>query len=208
MVETILEWVRPVFSGGLGYLAMGMFVFLDRGAFIGLVAPGELILALGGVFAGRGELHFPAVVAIGFVAGIAGESASYWLGSRYGRSILKRVPFGERFEPYLERSESYFRAHGRRAVFIGRYISVVGTFLPFAAGMSRMPYRRFLVADIFSLMLWSVTVTGLGYFLTSNVDVIDRILSRFGWGLLAVAVLYLAWKKRAAIRSRLQSMRG
>src|SRR5918996_2969569 len=109
MVETILEWLRPLFAGVLGYTVMGTFVFLDRGAFVGLVAPGDLVLALGGVFAGRGELEVIPVIVVGTAAGLAGENVSYWLGHRYGRSIITRIPFGDRLEPHLERSEDYFR---------------------------------------------------------------------------------------------------
>jgi membrane-associated protein len=167
-----------------------------------------LILALGGVFAGRGQLDILAVVVIGTAAGLAGENVSYWLGRRYGRSILRRIRFGDRLEPYLERSENYFRSHGRRAVFVGRYISVVGTFFPFTAGLSRMSYRRFIVTDIAAVALWAVAVAALGYFLNARVDLIDKVLSRFGWGLLILAALYFGWKKRESIRSRLQSVRG
>jgi membrane protein DedA with SNARE-associated domain len=208
MVETILEWLRPLFAGALGYAVMGTFVFLDRGAFVGLVAPGDLILALGGVYAGRGELEVLLVVVVGTAAGLAGENVSYWLGRRYGRSILKHIPFGNRIDPYLERSEDYFREHGRRAVFIGRYISVVGTFLPFTAGVSRMSYGRFIAADVAAVALWAGAVTALGYFLSARVDLIDKALSRFGWGLLILAALYFGWKKRASIRARLQSTRS
>jgi membrane protein DedA with SNARE-associated domain len=208
MVETILEWMRPFFAGILGYAVIGTFVLLDRGAFVGLVAPGDLILALGGVFAGRGDLDVIPVVLVGIAAGLAGENASYWLGRHYGRSILGRIPFGDRLEPYFERSEHYFREHGRRAVFIGRYVSVVGTFLPFTAGLSRMSYRKFLAADVAAVALWATAVTALGYLLSARVDLIDKILSRFGWGLLVLVALYFGWKKRAAIRARLDSSRS
>jgi membrane-associated protein len=208
MVETILEWLRPLFAGVLGYAVMGTLVFLDRGAFVGLVAPGDLILALGGVFAGRGELDLFPVVVVGIVSGLSGENASYWLGRRYGRSILKRVPFGDRLEPYVERSEDYFRSHGHSAVFIGRYISVVGTFLPFTAGLSRMSYRRFIVADVPAVALWAIAVAGLGYFLSARVDLVDKVLSRFGWALLILAAAYFGWKMRASIRSRIQSVKN
>jgi len=206
MVETILEWVHPLFAGVLGYALIATFVLLDRGAFVGLVVPGDLVLALGGVFAGRGDLEVFPVMLVGIGAGLAGENASYWLGRHYGQPLLKRSPFGDRLEHYFERSEDYFRTHGRRAVFVGRYISVVGTFLPFTAGLSRMSYRRFLVADVVAVSMWAVAVISLGYFLSARVDLVDKILSRFGWGLLVMVALYFGWKKRSVIRSRLDSV--
>ena len=201
-----MEWVHPLFAGALGYAVIATFVLLDRGAFVGLVVPGDLVLALGGVFAGRGDLDVFPVVLTGIAAGLAGENASYWLGRHYGRSILKRIPFANRLGPYLERSENFFGTRGRRAVFVGRYVSVVGTFLPFTAGLSRMPYRRFLVTDVVAVSMWAVAVISLGYFLSARVDLVDKILSRFGWALLVIVALYFGWKKRSVIRSRLNSV--
>ena len=189
LIEQIVDWVGPAFAVA-GYFIVFAGVFADRSAFLGLVIPGDVVLALGGVFAARGDLELPIVIAVGAVAGLMGESTGFYLGNRYGERILKKVPILKRWADDLQKAEDYFDRHGGKTVFIGRYVSVAGTFLPFAAGMSRMRYRRFLLFDIPSVTIWAVAISLLGYYLASQIDLIDKILSRFGWGLLALIVLF------------------
>jgi membrane protein DedA with SNARE-associated domain len=189
LIEQIVDWIGPAFAVA-GYYIVFAGVFADRSAFLGLVIPGDVVLALGGVFAARGELSLPIVIAVGAVAGLMGESTGFYLGNRYGERILKKVPILKRWAGDLQKAEDYFDRHGGKTVFIGRYVSLAGTFLPFAAGMSKMRYRRFLLFDIPSVIIWAVGISLLGYFLASQIDLIDTILSRFGWGLLALVVLF------------------
>jgi len=189
LVEEIVEWIGPAFAVA-GYWIVGAGVFADRSAFLGLIIPGDVVLALGGVFAAQGDLDLGWVMVVGALAGISGESAGFWLGRRYGARVLKRIPVAGRLADRLDAAEDYFRRRGGTTVFIGRYVSVAGTFLPFVAGMSRMRYGRFVAFDIPSVTLWAVGVSLLGYYLNSQLDTIDKVLSRFGWGLLALAVLF------------------
>jgi membrane-associated protein len=189
VIETILEWFRPATSGPLAYVVIGGIIFLDRAAFTGLFIPGELVVALGGVLAGRGHLSLLPVIAIAAIAGILGESVSYWLGRRYGVRIVRHVPIANRVDKHVDEASDFLRRHGGKTVFIARYVSVVGTFMPFVAGMSKMPFGRFLTFDVAAITLWATAVTLLGYFLNSQIHFVDQILSQFGWGLLALLVI-------------------
>src|SRR5439155_7114825 len=164
----------------------------------------------GGIYAGRGNLSIALVIAVAAVAGILGETLSYWLGRRYGVRMIRRLPLANRFEEHLDRARGYFRRHGGKTVFIGRYVSVAGTFMPFAAGMSDMPFLRFLAFDAAAICAWAAGVSLLGYFLNSQIDLVDTILSKFGWGLLILVALGVAgrfaWKRRTRIRTWLRSM--
>jgi membrane-associated protein len=206
MIGAIVDWFGPVYSGPLGYLIIAGLIFLDRGAFTGLVLPGELFLALGGVYAGRGDLSVALVMVIGGLAGLLGETVSYWIGHRYGVRITRHLPLANRFEKHINEAHDYFRRNGGKTVFVGRYVSVVGTFLPFAAGMSKMPFKRFVAFDAAALAMWSVGVTMLGYLLNSQIQLVDQVLSQIGWGLLVLVVLFVGgrvvWKRRDDIRKR------
>ena len=209
IVETVVEWFGPVYSSWIGYLLVGGVVFLDRGAFTGVVVPGDLFLALGGIYAGRGDLSIVPVILIGALGGVLGETLSYWLGRRYGVRMIRHLPLANRFERHLDQARDYFRSHGGKTVFIGRYVSVAGTFMPFAAGMSDMPFPRFFAFDVAAIALWATGVSLLGYFLNSQIDVVDSVLSKFGWGLLILMVLGVggrfAWKRRDRIGARFKS---
>jgi hypothetical protein len=119
------------------------------------------------------------------------------------KRIIQHLPFSNRFKKNLDKARELFRERGGREIFIGRYISVVGTFIPFAAGTSKMPFKTFLLFDVIALVFWAVGITLLGYFLNSQIHLVDQILSRFGWGLLALTLLYLGgralWKRRDGI---------
>src|SRR5438067_584772 len=120
----------------------------ERSIFLGLVVPGDLILALGGVYASRGKLDLWLVIVVGILAATAGESIGYWLGRRYGRGFISRIPLVRRLDDRLEDAEGYFKRHGGKTVAIGRYATAAGAFVPFTAGVGKMPYRRFLLFDV------------------------------------------------------------
>ncbi|HZA20686.1 MAG TPA: DedA family protein, partial [Actinomycetota bacterium] len=168
MITTVVDLLGPLYSGFTGYLVIAGLIFLDRGAFTGVALPGELFLALGGIYAARGDLSLVLVILIGALAGLLGEIVSYWLGRLYGVRIVRHLPLANRFEKHLDEAHDYFRRHGGKTVIVGRYISVVGTFMPFAAGMSDMSFRLFLAFDVAAITFWSVGVTLLGYLLNSQ----------------------------------------
>ena len=202
ILENLVKWVGPVFAVA-GYPIVGGAVLMERSVFIGLIVPGDLILALGGIYAARGDLGLPWVVVIGICAAVAGESVGFWLGRRYGRSLIRRLPLINRLEGRLEAAEDYFRRNGGKTVAIGRYATAAGAFVPFVAGLSRMSYRRFLAFDIPAIVVWATAIVLLGYFLEGQLDLADRILSRFGWAMLGLLVglvggriLYSRWRRR------------
>jgi membrane-associated protein len=205
MIDTIVDWFGPLYSGALGYGLIAALILFDRAAFTGVFLPGELFLALGGVFAARGELALVPVIVVGVLAGVVGESVSYWLGRSYGRSIIRHLPLANRFEKHLDEAQRYFDRNGGRTVFGGRYVSVVGTFTPFVAGMAKMSFLRFLFADVAALSLWATGIGLLGYFLNAQIRLVDEILSRFGWGALVLAALFFGgrwlWDRRDRLAS-------
>src|SRR5205823_4438634 len=131
-------------------------------------------------------------------AAIAGESIGYWLGRRYGLRLIRRLPLLNRLEKTLEQSEDFFRRHGGKTVAIGRYATAAGAFVPFTAGMGRMRYGRFLLFDVPAIVVWATGITLFGYLAGRNLAFIDRVLSRFGWTVLGLIVVFVAgrflWK--------------
>jgi membrane-associated protein len=191
IVVDLINWIEPYFVAA-AYIIIPVAVLLERSVFIGLVVPGDLILALGGVYAGQGELSVPVVIALGICAAIIGESAGYWIGRRHGLGLVKRLPVLNRFQDRLERSEDFFDRHGGKTVVIGRYATAIGSFVPFTAGMAKMPYHRFLLYDIPSIIVWATAITIFGFYFGENLEFVDTVLSRFGLIVLGlVVVLFL-----------------
>jgi membrane protein DedA with SNARE-associated domain len=87
--------------------------------------------------------------------------------------------------------QAYFERHGGKTVAIGRYATAAGALVPFVAGMAGMRYGRFLMFDVPAVLLWAIGITLVGYIFGRNLDVVETILSRFGWGILALLVAFV-----------------
>jgi len=204
LLREVVDWVRPAFDSA-GYAIVFGAVLLERSILLEIVIPGELILALGGVFAARGDLNLaPLLVGTMFMS-VAGESIGYWLGRRYGEPLLARMPFGGRIRPKLDRVRAHFERHGGPTVAIGRYAAGAGAIVPFVAGMSGLSYPRFLLWDVPANIAWVIAVVLLGYYLGDNLDTIDRILGRIGYVGLGIFIAFLAgtlwWRRRRPDRA-------
>ncbi|MBU6336257.1 MAG: bifunctional DedA family/phosphatase PAP2 family protein [Acidobacteria bacterium] len=146
------------------YLLVAVLAFLETGAFVGLLAPGETAMILGGVVAGQGEISVITLIALVWVAATLGDAVSFWLGRRLGRDFLVRHGPKFRITPeVLERVEGFFDQHGGKAILLGRFVGIVRAVAPFLAGTGRMSFKRFLPYDILGAGLWATTFILLGY---------------------------------------------
>ncbi len=172
--------------GGWTYLVVGVMAFLETGAFVGLIAPGESFMVLGGVVAGQGRVSLVGLIAIGWICAVGGDAASFYAGHRLGRGWLER--HGPRFGITAERLASvdgFFDRHGGKAVFIGRFIGLVRAVNPFLAGASGMPFRRFIPYSILGAGAWATMLLVLGYVFWRSIDQVLAIAER---GAMALAV--------------------
>ena len=185
-----LEQAIQDLSKGLGawtYLLVGALAFLETGAFVGLIAPGEFTVMLGGAVAGQGDISLPLILAITWLCAFAGDSVSFMLGARLGRDFLVR--HGQRFritDERLTQVEGYFSRYGGRTILIGRFIGLVRALAPFIAGSSKLPYRSFAPFSILGTGLWSAGLILLGYFFAQSLDTVTKIV---GKGLFVFAIV-------------------
>jgi membrane protein DedA with SNARE-associated domain/membrane-associated phospholipid phosphatase len=187
-----LQGILEDISSTLGkwtYLLVGAFAFLETGAFVGLVVPGETIMLLGGAVAGQGEIDLYLLLAIAWFSAWAGDTTSFFIGRRLGRDFVMRN--GPRVGVSNERFaqvEDYFRRHGGKTILIGRFISLVRALAPFIAGSSGMRYRGFLPYSILGTGLWSTAHILIGYFFSRSVDTAAKYAGR-GAFLLATTIV-------------------
>lgn len=173
--EFDLQQLLDDFANLLGdwtYLVVGVLAFLETGAFVGLLVPGETALLVGGAVAGQGVINVYLLIAIAWVMAFLGDSTSFWLGHRLGREfVLKhghRVAITrERFE----RVEDYYDRHGGKTVLIGRFIGVVRALSPFVAGSSDMRFRVFVPYSVLGSGLQVTAHILAGYFFARSIDV-------------------------------------
>jgi undecaprenyl-diphosphatase len=150
--------------GAWTYLLVGALAFFETGAFIGLIAPGETALLLGGLVAGQGQIDVLTLIGIVWACAVAGDLTSFFLGRRLGRRFLVRHGAKVQItEERLHHVEGFFDRHGGKAILIGRFVGLVRAIAPFLAGSSGMAVRRFLPYDIVGAGLWGSTFVLLGY---------------------------------------------
>jgi len=150
--------------GPYTYLLVGVMAFLETGAFVGLIAPGEFTVLFGGVVAGQGRIEIVPLIALVWACAVAGDAVTYVLGRRLGRGFMVRHgPRVKITEPRLEQVERFFERHGGKTILLGRFVGLVRALAPFIAGASKMAPRRFFPADIVAAGLWSATFCLLGF---------------------------------------------
>jgi undecaprenyl-diphosphatase len=202
--------------GSWTYLLVGALAFAETGAFLGFVAPGETAVIVGGLVAGQGRISLLVLIGIVWACAVAGDLTSYELGRRLGRGWLLR--HGERLkitEDRLNQVEDFFERRGNVTIFVGRFIGFVRPLLPFIAGASRMPLRRYLVYDVLAAGAWAATFCVLGYVFWQSFSQLTTYVSRglfaFGTfvavvaGVVALVRLRRDPSKRAAARAWLDA---
>jgi membrane protein DedA with SNARE-associated domain len=182
-----------------GLIALFLIVMLESG---GLPLPGETALIAAGVFASSGELDIVAVIAIATAAAIIGDNLGYWIGRTGGRQVIERSKFLSRWsEGVLPWAEGFFHRHGAKTIFIGRFFSILRVTAAWMAGVSRMPWLKFLVWNAAGGVCWAVLVGLVAYYAGhAAADAISRYGLIGGVALVALAVLafigFHLWKKR------------
>lgn len=180
------------------YAFVGAMAFLETGAFVGFVAPGEFTVILGGVIAGQGEIAILPLIGIVWACALGGDSASFWIGHRFGRNLMLR--HGPKLKITRERFEAverYFDRHGGKTIIIGRYLGFVRPLAPFIAGTS-LPYSRFLPYSIIGTGLWTTTFCLLGYVFWRSFDRVKAIAGQatLAFGILVGLAIAIWWTHR------------
>jgi membrane-associated protein len=191
IVTEIVDWLRPAFTS-VGYAIVPAAMFLESAAFLGVLIPGDVILAVAGVYASRGEMSVPIVIALGIVGALAGEMTGFLVGRRYGRSAVDHLPFADWFGRRIDRATDSIHANAGKTIVVGRFATGVAGIVPFAAGMADVPMKTFVLYSVPLVAAWATGVVLLGTLVGNNIDLIDRILSSVGWAVIGTAVLALA----------------
>jgi membrane-associated protein len=183
--------------GAWTYALVGGLAFLETGAFVGLVAPGETAIVLGGVVAAQGDISLPLVLLVAWLAAAAGDFASFLLGRKLGRRfLLARGPSLGVTAPRLERVDRFYARHGAKAILIGRFIGLVRAVSPFLAGASGLRTRAFLPWSLLGTAVWASAYTLAGYAFHRSFASATHVLTYGALGLAVVAAVVLALRAR------------
>jgi membrane protein DedA with SNARE-associated domain len=150
----------------------------------GIPVPGETALITTGVLASQGHFDIEWVIVVAAAAAIIGDNIGYWIGRKGGTKLLDRWAFTRRLrDKYMPPSQRFFRAHGGKTIFLARFIAVLRIFGAWIAGISHMPWWRFLLWNAAGGICWAILVALVAYFLGhAAADAIQK------WGLIGAGI--------------------
>ncbi len=163
---------------------------------MGIPAPGETILLLAAAAAATGIGNIYLVIGFAAFGAILGDNVAYFLGKKYGRSVLSRITHLN--EEKLAHSEAFFERHGAKTIFIARFIPIVRMVAAYLAGINRMKPSIFMSYNIAGGITWAVVMGSLGYFFGKNLHILEEWLRRIGGIVVAIFLLglLLFWLNR------------
>jgi membrane protein DedA with SNARE-associated domain len=205
VVERIIDFLRPYLEPPWGYVIVFAATFLENSVGAGVIVPGETLVIIGGVYAGIGDLWLPGVATVAVVGAILGDNLGYWIGRRFGRGFLERHGRKLFITPdRLAAAERYYGRHGGKTVFFGRFVPVVRSVGFIVAGVSHMPWKRFLIYDIAGATVWGIGHSLIGYALGESYQRWERYATPFGIALLVLLLLLIGASKLLAARRRVK----
>lgn len=201
-VDDIVSWVVDLMSR-LGAPGVGVAVAAEN---LFPPIPSEVVLPLAGFTAGLGEMSVVAAVVWATAGSLGGALALYGLGAALGRRrlglVYERLPLTS--ESDLVKADDWFARHGAAAVFFGRMIPLVRSFISIPAGIERMPLPRFLLYTAAGSLLWNTAFITAGFLLGERWTAVERYVAPVGTAVLvlgAAVVLGIGVRRLLARRS-------
>ncbi|KYQ84500.1 alkaline phosphatase [Acinetobacter sp. NRRL B-65365] len=188
------QWVLSIMEK-LGYLGIAFLMFLDN---VFPPIPSEIIMPSAGYTASKGELTLIGVIMAGSAGSILAAMLLYWIGRKVPQQRLFKLT--ERYGKYLriqvsdlEKALDWFNKHGHRIVFFGRMIPAVRSLISIPAGMSKMPFAKFMFYSIAGTLIWTSFLAYLGFHFSQNQALMSLIMQRISTIILVIVILYLLW---------------
>jgi len=161
-----------------GYVGVFVLVALES---LGVPLPGETALLTAAALAAAGHLSLVGVIVAAAAGAIAGDTAGYWIGRTGGLPLLRR--YGRILhldESKLSRARNFFDRHGGKAVFFGRFVSLLRMWAAALAGVTEMPYPRFAAYNVAGGVSWAVLFGALGYGFGRTLPRLENAVGRAG----------------------------
>ena len=159
---------------------VALVLFVESGLLFPFL-PGDSLIFTAAMLHRQFGFEVWALILVGVVAAFLGVQVGYWLGAEFGRKLFKPDARILKTE-YLDRAEEFFENHGPGSLVLSRFVPIVRTFVPLAAGAARMNYGKFLLFNAIGALAWVCLMTGAGLllgqipFVANNIDVIAILI--------------------------------
>ncbi len=190
----LTEWIISIMEQ-LGYFGIALLMFLDN---VFPPIPSEIIMPSAGFTASKGELILTGVIIAGSTGSLLAAAVLYWIGRKIPREQIFK--FVDRFGKFLfikpkdvEKSLDWFEKHGHRIVFFGRMIPAVRSLISIPAGMSHMPFWKFMFYSALGTIIWTTFLACVGFYFGENQALMHDIFSQVGYVIISIVALIIVW---------------
>lgn len=194
IVELDFDWLFANYGTAI-YILLFMIIFIETGVVAMPFLPGDSLLFTAGLFCKSGHLDIFLLLPLLFSAAVIGDNSNYWIGRKIGLTVFTYKVRGRQLvkKDYLEKTELFFIKNGTKAIILARFIPLVRTFAPFAAGVGKMNYKTFFTYDVVGGFIWVFSLTVAGYLL-GEINWIRENIDLVCLGIIFLSVLPLITK--------------
>lgn len=177
--------------GSLTYFLLALIIFCETGLVATPFLPGDSLLFTAGLFCAKAEmgLNVWMMIPLLICAAIIGDNLNYFIGRKFGVRLFD-IKFLSKIikRDYLTKTEVFFDKHGGKAIIMARFIPLIRTFAPFAAGIGKMPYKKYMTFCVIGAVVWVSLLSLAGFFLGQN-EWINKNYEKVVLGIIAISVL-------------------
>lgn len=152
--------------------------FTESLVIVGLIIPGTVFMIVFGTLIALDALAFWPAVLLAILGAVAGDSLSYWLGHRYQNRIATIWPLSKHPQ-LMDRANYFFSKHGIKSIIFSRFVGPVRPIIPAIAGMTKMPMKIFLAANITSAIFWAPIYLLPGILFGLSIDIASEFAGKF-----------------------------
>ncbi|UJP40089.1 VTT domain-containing protein [Cellulomonas palmilytica] len=189
--------------GGAALLGIVIVVFIETGLLFPIL-PGDSLLFTAGALVAQDVLDFPLwlLCLLIFLAAFLGDQTAFLIGRKAGPKVFNKPDSRFFKQSYIDQTYAYFDKYGGRTIIVARFVPIVRTYAPVAAGVGHMSYRHFVSFNVIGALLWGVGVTLLGFAL-GNIAFVKNNIEALLVVLVLISVLPMVWEVwRAKRRTR------
>ncbi len=172
------------------YFILALIIFCETGLVATPFLPGDsLLFAAGMLTASMGILDIKILIPLLIIAAFIGDNVNYFVGKFVGEKVFD-IPYLRKIikRQYLEKTHQFYEKHGGKTIIIARFVPIVRTFAPFAAGLGRMTYPKYIAFCISGAILWVSSITLAGYFF-GNIPIIKNNFEKVIFAIIFISVL-------------------
>jgi len=167
----LIPWLDPQTLiegfGAFALIGVCFIVFAETGLLVGFLLPGDTLLVITGLLTFSRVIDFDiwlVCLAIGFSAFVGGE-VGYLIGHKFGPRVFERKESGVFSRKNVERTNAFFKKYGGLSVILARFVPILRTFVPVAAGIGHMEHRKYTLYNFIGAMVWGAGLTFAGFLL-------------------------------------------